>query len=269
MDERLNPDRMTFGRQSTGAGHPGVMDSGLPTGSQLPIKKSTTSKSSKPREYDYFMKVVLVGASNVGKSSLMMRFTDDKFNETYVNTIGVDFRFRTLTILGKRVKVQVWDTAGQEKFRTMTSTFYRGSDAILMAYDITEPGSYEDLTSYWGKEIEKHCPEVPLLVLVGTKTDLEDKRKMQPFNSAHIQLKIGASQRNVRVVETSSKRSVGVLEIFEELATEFVRTKESRRIQKGSGGVQTIQGGLGDNDGQQKLSKDAVVKKDESSKCKC
>lgn len=266
MDERLNPQRVTFGSQSTGTAQGGVMQSGIP---QPPVKKSTLGKSSKPKEYDYFMKVVLVGASNVGKSSLMMRFTDDKFNETYVNTIGVDFRFRTLEILGKRVKVQVWDTAGQEKFRTMTSTFYRGSDAILMAYDITEPGSYDDLTSYWGKEIEKHCPEVPILVLVGTKGDLEDKRKMRPFDSPHIQIAVGSSQRNVRVVETSSKRSVGVLELFEEIATEFLQQKESKKLLRTQTGGLHMIAGEGNGQADQKLSKDTVAKKEEGSKCKC
>lgn len=268
MDERQNANRITFGRPTPGA--TGVTDSAIPGQSQPPVKRSTTTgKSSKPKEYDYFMKVVLVGGSNVGKSSLMMRFTDDKFNETYVNTIGVDFRFRTLDILGKRVKVQVWDTAGQEKFRTMTSTFYRGSDAILMAYDITESGSYEDLTGYWGKEIERHCPEAPLLVLVGTKGDLEEKRQMQRFSTSHIQMPIGSLQRNVRVVETSSKRSVGVLELFEELAHEFVQLKENKRQHKAGTGLHTIQAGDGATPGDQKLSKDTVAKKDEGSKCKC
>jgi Ras-related protein Rab-1A len=88
-------------------------------------------------EYDYLFKIVIIGNSAVGKSSLLMRFTDDSFSETHLATIGVDFRFRTLEIDGKIAKLQIWDTAGQERFRTITSAYYKGADAVIMVYDIT------------------------------------------------------------------------------------------------------------------------------------
>lgn len=75
-------------------------------------------KSRKPKEYDYFFKIVVIGTSAVGKSSLMVRFADDKFTDNYINTIGVDFKFKTIEIDKKKVKLQIWDTAGQERFRT-------------------------------------------------------------------------------------------------------------------------------------------------------
>ena len=197
---------------------------------------STKKKSSRPKEYDYFMKIVLVGASSVGKSSLMLRFTDDKFNETYVNTIGVDFRFRTLEIDGKKVKIQIWDTAGQEKFRTMTSTYYRGAEAILVVYDITDPKSFDDITSYWTTEIAQHANEVPFLVMIGNKSDKSDLRKVDPPAGDFTDMPIGeGGTRPVRTIEVSAKSSLGVYEIFEELAIEFIRMKEENRAARREG----------------------------------
>lgn len=80
------------------------------------------------REYDYLFKLVIVGNSGVGKSSILLRFSDDQFNESYLTTIGVDFRFKTLKIDGKTIKLQIWDTAGQERFRTITNAYYKGAD---------------------------------------------------------------------------------------------------------------------------------------------
>lgn len=77
------------------------------------------------KEYDYLFKLVIIGNSGVGKSSLLLRFADDTFSDSYLTTIGVDFRFRTLNIDGKNVKLQIWDTAGQERFRTITSAYYK------------------------------------------------------------------------------------------------------------------------------------------------
>lgn len=89
------------------------------------------------REYDYLLKLVIIGNSSVGKSSVLLRFSDDQFSDSYLTTIGVDFRFKTLTIDGKKVKLQIWDTAGQERFRTITNAYYKGADGIVMVYDIT------------------------------------------------------------------------------------------------------------------------------------
>jgi Ras-related protein Rab-1A len=98
------------------------------------------------REYDYLFKVVIVGNSSVGKSSILRRFADDSFQESYLATIGVDFRFkyfqilyfRSITCGGDIVKLQIWDTAGQERFRTITGAYYKGAHAIVVVYDITK-----------------------------------------------------------------------------------------------------------------------------------
>lgn len=99
--------------------------------------------SSIKRDYDYLFKLVLIGDSSVGKSCLLLRFADDSFTESYISTIGVDFRFRTVKIEDKTVKLQIWDTAGQERFRTITSAYYRGADGIIMVYDVTRRESFD------------------------------------------------------------------------------------------------------------------------------
>ena len=189
-------------------------------------------KTSKPKEFDAFLKVVLVGQSGVGKSSIMLRFTDDKFNETYVNTIGVDFRFRTMKVGDEKVKIQIWDTAGQEKFRTMTSTFYRGADAIFLVYDITDSNSYDELMGYWAKEVEKQGQDCPFIVVVGNKSDLESKRKVKKPEEAKKKVKLGGIERVARTIETSAKLSDNVYEIFEELARENLKLKDIKKTTK-------------------------------------
>lgn len=83
--------------------------------------------SQRSREYDHLLKYVIVGDSSVGKSCLLLRFADDQFNENYMTTIGVDFRFKTVTSNNKNIKLQIWDTAGQERFRTITNTYYKSN----------------------------------------------------------------------------------------------------------------------------------------------
>jgi small GTP-binding protein len=194
---------------------------------------SDKARKSRPKDYDVFIKVVVIGNASVGKSSIMIRFADNSFNEFYVNTIGVDFRFKTIEARSRKVKLQIWDTAGQEKFRAISNTYYRGSDAILMVYDITDASSREDLDSYWASQIAEHCPEVPYILLVGNKSDLESKRAVPKLVNGSTQtIRVGDATRNVYSAEVSAKENAGIHNIFEELALRIVNAKEARRNSK-------------------------------------
>ena len=100
-------------------------------------------------EYLHLFKIVLVGNSCVGKSSIVIRYADNDFSDVFLATIGVDFRFTSFMLNGESVKLQIWDTAGQEKFRTITSSYYRGAHALMIVFDITDLQSYQDATTYW------------------------------------------------------------------------------------------------------------------------
>lgn len=113
-------------------------------------------------EYDYLFKLLLIGDSGVGKSCMLLRFADDSYTESYISTIGVDFKIRTIEIEGKTVKLQIWDTAGQERFRTITSSYYRGAHGIIITYDTTDLETYKHVP-YWLKET---LPQNPFSVVL-------------------------------------------------------------------------------------------------------
>ncbi|XP_059911082.1 ras-related protein Rab-35b isoform X3 [Gadus macrocephalus] len=111
------------------------------------------------RDYDYLFKLLIIGDSGVGKSSLLLRFADNTFSGNYITTIGVDFKIRTVEINGEKVKLQIWDTAGQERFRTITSTYYRGTHGVIVVYDVTSAESFVNVKR-WLHEINQNCDDV-------------------------------------------------------------------------------------------------------------
>ncbi|CAB9508070.1 Ras-related protein Rab [Seminavis robusta] len=188
----------------------------------------------KQRDYDYLFKLVLIGDSGVGKSCLLLRFADDAFTESYISTIGVDFRFRTVKIDGKTVKLQIWDTAGQERFRTITSAYYRGADGIIMVYDTTNVESFDHVND-WLKEVNRYAAEKTVKLLVGNKCDrTADKAVTEE------QAKEFADDLGIAVLETSAKSSKNVEEAFLTMAGELVRQRASQGNENGDSKNQGI-----------------------------
>jgi Ras-related protein Rab-1A len=128
-------------------------------------------------EYDFVFKVLLVGNSSVGKSSLLLRFADKVFHEAFLPTIGVDFKIRTVDHEGSIVKLQMWDTAGQEKFRTITAAYFKGAQGIILVFDICDKKSFEDI-QHWMTEVDRHSMRNPIKILVGNKSDREGQRQV-------------------------------------------------------------------------------------------
>jgi len=166
-------------------------------------------------EYDFLFKLLLIGDSGVGKSCLLLRFADDTYTESYISTIGVDFKIRTIELDGKTIKLQIWDTAGQERFRTITSSYYRGAHGIIIVYDITDRDSFDNVKQ-WLNEIDRYACENVNKLLVGNKSDLESKRQVD-FEEA----KAFADERGIPFLETSAKNATNVEKAFMTMAGEI------------------------------------------------
>ena len=172
---------------------------------------------STPQDYDYLFKVLLIGNSSVGKSSLLLRFVDNQWNDLFVPTIGVDFKIRTMEIDNKNVKLQIWDTAGQERFKNITASYYRGAHGIFVVYDISDTESFKNINN-WLIEIEKNANKNVYKILVGNKCDLEDKRTV-----SYQQGKELAETYGMQFIETSAKSNTNVEEAFHLLGREVMK----------------------------------------------
>ncbi|XP_069946997.1 ras-related protein Rab-1A [Cherax quadricarinatus] len=166
-------------------------------------------------EYDYLFKLLLIGDSGVGKSCLLLRFADDTYTESYISTIGVDFKIRTIELDGKTIKLQIWDTAGQERFRTITSSYYRGAHGIIVVYDTTDQESFNNVKQ-WLQEIDRYACENVNKLLVGNKCDLTHK-KVVDFQTA----KEYADSLGIPFLETSAKNATNVEQAFMTMAAEI------------------------------------------------
>jgi len=121
------------------------------------------------------VRLLTLGDSGAGKSSLLLQYTQGEFTHEYMPTIGIDFRLKTIEMNGKQIKVQVWDTAGQERFRTITHNYYRGAHGIALVYDVTNEQSFQNIRK-WIQDVHTYAESNVSIVLIGNKCDLESKK---------------------------------------------------------------------------------------------
>ena len=182
-----------------------------------------TSKQYFQEEYDYIFKILLIGNSGVGKSSLMYRLVDNTYTDSFIATIGVDFKIKNLKIndsnnIPKTCKMQIWDTAGQERFQSITQAYYRNSVGIVLAYDVTDHESFRAIET-WVKKIDQYgAPDVCKL-LIGNKSDCSAQRQV-PVAEA----KALAEKLNIKFLETSAKTDDNVEDAFRKLGEEILQT---------------------------------------------
>ncbi|GAB5371965.1 hypothetical protein AAMO2058_001625100 [Amorphochlora amoebiformis] len=173
--------------------------------------------------YDHLLKLLMVGESNVGKTSLLLRYASDVYDAKTNSTIGVDLKVKTVDHRGKRLKLTLWDTAGQEKFRTLTASYYRGANGVILVYDVTCRASFEHLTR-WLKEVEVYCTnEDVVTMLVGNKIDKEDREVTKEEGLAF------ARSNSMLFMECSAKTKQGVEQAFEELVEKALQVQTSKR----------------------------------------
>lgn len=184
----------------------------------------------------------MIGDTGVGKSCILLRFADDTFTDSYISTIGVDFRFRTVEIEKKTCKLQIWDTAGQERYRTITSAYYRGADAIVMVYDVTNRDSFRHVND-WLLEVTRYSSEDTCKLLVGNKSDLTVARVVSTADGEKF-----ANELQVDFLETSAMDGSNVEKAFFHLTKALMARGKNRDAQAGS----QLTGGSGTNGGSHK-----------------
>ncbi|KAG6879432.1 hypothetical protein C0992_002698 [Termitomyces sp. T32_za158] len=213
-----------------------------------------TSQASKPASSPINCKILLIGNSSVGKSSLLLRFSDEQWlpEDESSATIGVDFRVHKMDVKGKKVKLSIWDTAGQERFRTITSSYYRGAQGIILVYDVANRESFDALPR-WYSELETYVSDSVVKILVGNKLDKEFSRQVSTEEGQAF-----ATRMKSLFIEASAKTAINVNEAFQEVVEQILETPELWEGQKAGqstgggrggmpGGVQVV--GLSDQQG--------------------
>lgn len=179
-------------------------------------------------DYDYLYKIVLIGDSGVGKSNLLSRFTRDEFLLESRSTIGVEFATKSTTINGKVIKVQIWDTAGQEKYRAITTTYYRHAVGALLVYDISKRVTFESLER-WLQEMRDHADASIVIMVVGNKSDLKSQTATLSDEALAF-----AEKNNLAFIETSALDSTNVETAFMKLISEIYKLMSARQVSDAS-----------------------------------
>lgn len=170
--------------------------------------------------YAYLFKYIIIGDTGVGKSCLLLQFTDKRFQPVHDLTIGVEFGARMITIDTKQIKLQIWDTAGQESFRSITRSYYRGAAGALLVYDITRRDTFNHLTT-WLEDARQHSSSNMVIMLIGNKSDLEERREVKREEGDAF-----AREHGLIFMETSAKTAANVEEAFIGTAKEIYQKIE-------------------------------------------
>ena len=167
---------------------------------------------STSNEVEFVFKILLLGDSEVGKSCFLMRYSDNVFVENYITTIGLDYKLKSVKLdSGKTIKVQLWDTAGQDKYRTIAKNYFKGSHGILLLYDVTKQSSFQNIRD-WIQDIREEVSQKAIIFLIGNKIDLVDKRKISKEKGIEL-----AEEYKLLFFEASAKSGENVDEVFKAL----------------------------------------------------
>lgn len=167
-------------------------------------------------------KILTIGESGVGKTCILLRYTDNKFIKHHLTTIGIDYKTKDVNINGKSIKLKIWDTAGQERFRNITQQYYKGADGIVLVFDLTDRNSFEKIRE-WMKQIQSYTQRESIaIVLLGNKCDAENKA-VSAKEATDI-----AAEYNMKFFETSAMNNINIEDSFKQLSTEIMKIKESK-----------------------------------------
>ena len=171
------------------------------------------------------LKLLIIGDSAVGKTSMLLKYTDNFFPESHLATIGVEFKTKDIQYNGYNINLQVWDTAGQERFKSITKSFFRNANGIIFVYDITQKNSFKNVKD-WIKDSEANDSGFKR-ILVGNKIDLQNKRQVQ-LN----EVKDWADKKNLEVIEASAKTGANIDKAVMKLIELILQNKSKVEIMK-------------------------------------
>ena len=203
----------------------------MPTSDIISISKPDINKLE-PEIFGKQFKLVIIGNSHVGKTSLMLRYAENVFKDKHISTIGVDFKIVKVKVGDIFVKLQIWDTAGQDRFRTMSSTYYRGADGAIIVYDVTSSESFNNV-GRWLEDMNMYNRNV-FKIIVGNKNDntstdtLSTETKVVSTQEA----KKLADRLDLKLFETSAKEDKNVREMFEDVAYELLKREKLKKSQE-------------------------------------
>ena len=186
-------------------------------------------------------KVLLLGNSYVGKTCILLRFSEDTYNDDYEVTIGLNYRIKTLNIDNNPIRMQIWDTSGEEKFKAIAKNFYRGAHGVLLIYDICEKNSFLDVKSWIEQIIENTDNDDIVMILCGNKCDMEKERNISKNEGENL-----ANSYKIPFFECSAKENINIDEIFNTMA---------KNIYEKVGNRYTISVKLNSNNFKKKISK--------------
>lgn len=172
-------------------------------------------------QYDMQIKILMIGDSGVGKTSMLIRFANDKFSSTFISTIGIDFKIKSLIVEDKRVKLQIWDTAGQERFRTITTSYFRSAQGVILVYDITDRSSLLSIKN-WIYQIQLHADVNINKILVGNKCDNISERVISFEEGLEL-----AKEYGIEFFECSAKSDININNLFTRISEQVVKRLSS------------------------------------------
>ena len=183
----------------------------------------------------HVFKVLLLGDSTVGKTCFLMRFTENTFQEIHMSTIGLDYRFKKMTLENQEVAtVQIWDTAGQDRFRAITKNYYKGAHGILLIYDVTNQKSFDNVKN-WVGQIRENASEKAIIYIVGNKVDDTAHRVVSKEQGEET-----AKEFNLKFYEASAKEDINIAPTFQALVNDIYKVSGDEgaaggKLKKGTG----------------------------------
>ena len=166
--------------------------------------------------YDLKIRLMLIGDSNVGKTSIIKRYCNNQFSPSYISTVGIDFETKYLRLNGKIINLQIWDTAGQERYKVLAKNYYKNSDGFIIVYDITDKKSFNNVAN-WITQIKDSASENVKCVLLGNKCDLEELRQVDINQGKDL-----ANNYNLKFYETSAQKGNNIQKVFTDLVKGFL-----------------------------------------------